>query len=146
MDAAGRTEAVQGVAARGRCLSVSRKRMSPQLLPCTSASGAQRHLAPSALGHSASCDFSRFLVPPLPCLLIAPPHLLMKEREESVEKTGTRCANIIHSQHLRNSSQPPISWAGGFINTVIVQWHRKEVNVYDAAWMWFDVHDVSLLD
>ena len=71
---------------------------------------------------------------------------LMMEREESVEKTGTRCANIIHSQHLRNSSQPPISWAGGFINTVIVQWYRKEVNVYDAAWMWFDVHDVSLLD
>ena len=40
--------------------------------------------------------------------------------------------NITHSQRLRNSSQTPISWAGGFINTVIVQWYQKEVNVYDG--------------
>ena len=42
--------------------------------------------------------------------------------------------NIIHSQRLKSSSQPPISWAGGFINTVSIQWYRKEVNVYAGSW------------
>ena len=90
MDAMGRTKAVPWMAARGRCRPVSGNRVSPRLLPCTSASSAQCHLSPSALGHSASCDFSLFLR--LPCLLTALPHFLMMEREESVEKTGTRCA------------------------------------------------------
>ena len=48
------------------------------------------------------------------------------------KRLGLTVPNITHSQRLRNSSQTPISWAGGFINTVIVQWYQKEVNVYDG--------------
>ena len=56
-DAVGRTEAVQGVAARGCCCSVSGNRAPRQLLAYTSANGAQRPPAPPVALCSGSFGF-----------------------------------------------------------------------------------------
>ena len=66
-DAVGRTEAVQGVATRGCCCSVSGNRAPRQLLAYTSANGAQRPPAPPVALFSGSFGFLGLIpVPPTP--------------------------------------------------------------------------------